>query len=196
GQAGRPLGPRQAAMLEELAAAGEARAAELTDRHGSSALPGLARRGLVDIEIRQRQRLALASRPRGGRGARPAGAELSPEQADAVGAIRAAIGTRDATPLLLDGVTGAGKTAVYVEAIAASLEAGRPALVLVPEIALALPLVDRLRADLDARVALLHSGLGEGERADEWRRIRAGDVDIVVGTRLAVVAPLADVGLV
>ena len=59
-----------------------------------------------------------------------------------------------------------------------------------------MPLVDRLRADLDARVALLHSGLGEGERADEWRRIRAGDVDIVVGTRLAVVAPLADVGLV
>ena len=83
-------------------------------------------------------------------------------------------------------MTGGGKTAIYVEAIAASLEAGRPALVLVPEIALALPLVDRLRADLDARVALVHSGLGEGERADEWRRIRAGDVDIVVGTRLAV----------
>ena len=58
-----------------------------------------------------------------------------------------------------------------------------------------MPLVDRLRADLDARVALVHSGLGEGERADEWRRIRAGDVDIVVGTRLAVLAPLADVGL-
>ncbi|MBI3748869.1 MAG: primosomal protein N' [Chloroflexi bacterium] len=56
--------------------------------------------------------------------------------------------------------------------------------------------VDRLRADLDARIALLHSGLGDGERADEWRRIRAGDVDIVVGTRLAVAAPLADVGLV
>ena len=101
---------------------------------------------------------------------------------------------RDPRPLLLDGVTGGGKTAIYVEAIAASLEAGRPALVLVPEIALALPLVDRLRADLDARVALVHSGLGEGERSDEWRRIRAGEVDIVVGTRLAVVAPLADVG--
>ena len=99
-------------------------------------------------------------------------------------------------PLLLDGVTGGGKTAIYVEAIAASLEAGRPALVLVPEISMAMPLVDRLRADLDARVALVHSGLGDGERADEWRRIRAGDVDIVVGTRLAVVAPLADVGVV
>ena len=77
-----------------------------------------------------------------------------------------------------------------------SLEAGRPALVLVPEISMAMPLVDRLRADLDVRVGLVHSGLGDGERADEWRRIRAGDVDIVVGTRLAVVAPLVDIGVV
>jgi primosomal protein N' (replication factor Y) len=97
---------------------------------------------------------------------------------------------------LLDGVTGGGKTAIYVEAIASSLVTGRPALVLVPEISMAMPLVDRLRADLDVRVALVHSGLGDGERADEWRRIRTGDVDIVVGTRLAVVAPLADVGAV
>jgi primosomal protein N' (replication factor Y) len=73
---------------------------------------------------------------------------------------------------------------------------GLPALLLVPEIALALPLVNRLRADLDARVAVLHSGLGDGERADEWRRIRRGDVDVVVGTRLAVLAPLAEVGLI
>jgi primosomal protein N' (replication factor Y) len=93
-------------------------------------------------------------------------------------------------------VTGGGKTAIYVEAIVASLERGRPALVLVPEIALAMPLVDRLRSDLAVRVALVHSGLGDGERADEWRRIRAGDVDIVVGTRLAIFAPLADVGLI
>jgi primosomal protein N' (replication factor Y) len=121
---------------------------------------------------------------------------LSAAQADAVERAIRAITTGDPRPLLLDGVTGAGKTAIYVEAIAAALERGRPALVLVPEIALALPLVDRLRADLDARVALVHSGLGAGERADEWRRIRAGDVDIVVGTRLAVVSPLADVGLV
>ena len=104
--------------------------------------------------------------------------------------------TRDPTPILLDGVTGGGKTAIYVEAIAASLEAGRPALLLVPEIALATPIVDRLRAELPVRIALVHSGLGEGERADEWRRIRAGDVDLVVGTRTALLAPLADVGLI
>src|SRR5690606_25962145 len=58
------------------------------------------------------------------------------------------------------------------------------------------PILDRLRADLDIRVAVAHSGLAEGERADEWRRIRAGDVDLVVGTRTAVLAPLTDVGVV
>jgi primosomal protein N' (replication factor Y) len=106
------------------------------------------------------------------------------------------LATQDPTPLLLDGVTGAGKTAIYAEAIALALEAGRPTLVLVPEIALAMPLVDRLRATLDAEIALLHSALGDGERADEWRRIRGGAVDVVVGTRMALTAPLADVGLV
>jgi primosomal protein N' (replication factor Y) len=193
------LGPRQQALLRELAdTAGPdgIRATDLAARHGSSTLPSLVRRGLVDVEVRQRERLALARRARGTRGARPAGADLFPEQADAVEAITGAIEARDPTPILLDGVTGAGKTAVYVEAIAASLEAGRPALILVPEIALSLPLVDRLRADLDVTVSLVHSGLSVGERADEWRRIRSGAVDLIAGTRLAVLAPLTDVGVV
>ncbi len=195
---GRPLGPRQLAALQELAAApaGEAAAADLAGHHGHAAVAGLVRRGLVDAEVRERPRRPLAARSVGLRGGRPPASDLLPAQAEAVARVLAAIAARDARPLLLDGVTGGGKTAIYVEAIAASLEAGRPALVLVPEIALALPLVDRLRADLDARVALVHSGLGDGERADEWRRIRAGDVDIVVGTRLAAVAPLADIGVI
>jgi primosomal protein N' (replication factor Y) len=196
--AGRPLGPRQIDLLGELAAAstGELPAADLAARHGPTAVAGLVRRGIAEADVRERPRRPLATRPPGLRGGRPAASELLPTQAEAVERIRAAIAARDPRPLLLDGVTGSGKTAIYVEAITLALEAGRPALVLVPEIALALPLVDRLRADLDARVALVHSGLGEGERADEWRRIRAGDVDIVVGTRLAVVAPLADVGVI
>ena len=197
---GRPLGPRQVALLAELAArpvdADGEPAAELATRHGTSAIAGLVRRDLVSTEVRERPRIPLAARPVGRRGGRPASSALTEAQARAVALIRAAIEGRDPRPLLLDGVTGGGKTAIYVEAIAASLEGGRPALVLVPEIALALPLVDRLRADLDARVALVHSGLGDGERADEWRRIRRGEVDIVVGTRLAVGAPLADVGIV
>jgi len=170
--------------------------APLGDHHGTGAIAGLARRGLVEVEIRERPRRPLAKRPVGVRGSRPLGADLTPPQAEAVATARAAIVAGDSTPLLLDGVTGGGKTAIYVEAIVASLERGRPALVLVPEIALAMPLVDRLRSDLAVRVAVLHSGLGDGERADEWRRIRAGDVDIVVGTRLAIFAPLADVGLI
>src|SRR5262245_19296739 len=199
---GRPLGPRQVAALAELqgAGAGSAResvpAADVADRHGHATVAGLARRGLVDVEVRERPRNPLAARAPGLRGARPAGAPLTAPQEAAVATARRSIAEHDPTPLLLDGVTGGGKTAIYVEAIAASLEAGRPALVLVPEIALASPIVDRLRADLGARVALVHSGLSDGERADEWRRIRAGDVDIVAGTRLAVLAPLRDVGLV
>ncbi|HUP55479.1 MAG TPA: DEAD/DEAH box helicase, partial [Methylomirabilota bacterium] len=197
---GRALGPRQLAALSELAeapvdSAGVA-ASEVAGRHGSATLASLVRRGLAETGVRERPRRPLAARAPGMRGGRPRSSELSEPQSIAVDRIARSIVQRDPRPLLLDGVTGGGKTAIYVEAIAASLVAGRPALVLVPEIALALPLVDRLRADLDARVALVHSALGDGERADEWRRIRAGDVDIVVGTRLAVVAPLADVGVV
>ena len=195
---GRPLGPRQTAALSELlfAAMGGVAGPALAVRHGSSALAGLVRRGLAETDVRERPRRPLAARPVGRRGGRPASSQLTDEQADAVTRIVRAVREHDPRPLLLDGVTGGGKPAIYVEAIAASLEVGRPALVLVPEIALALPLVDRLRADLDARVALVHSGLGDGERADEWRRIREGDVDIVVGTRLAVGSPLAEIGVV
>ena len=195
--AGRALGPRQRALLLELATAPDAVGGpELGARYGSSAVAGLLRRGLVVAEIREIARRPLGRRAAGRRGARPAGAPLTAAQAEAVALARRAIALRDPTPLLLDGVTGGGKTAIYVEAISASLEAGRPVLVLVPEIALALPLVDRLRIELEAEVALVHSALGEGERADEWRRIRAGEVEVVVGTRLAVLAPLAEVGLV
>lgn len=194
----RPLGPRQRAALVELAGLGPEgqAAAELADRHGPAALAGLVRRGLVELETRIRERRPHAGRPPASRGTRPLWAPLTDLQAAAVAAIEAAIVGRDPTPILLDGVTGSGKTAVYAAAIEACLAAGRPALVLVPEIPLALPLVDRLRHDLDAEMALLHSGLSAGERADEWRRIRSGAVEVVVGTRLAVGAPLADVGLV
>ncbi len=194
----RRLGPRQLAALADLADAGPEGipAPTLAERHGGSTVASLARRGLVQVDAREVARRPLAGRQPGRRGGRPAGTEISPEQAEALEAIRRAIATNDPEPILLDGITGGGKTAIYSEALATVLDAGRPGLVLVPEIALAMPLVDRLRADLDARVAIIHSGLGEGERADEWRRIRGGDVDVIVGTRLAVLAPIKDVGLV
>ena len=199
GPPGRPLGPRQRALLSDLAAAGAAglAAVHLAARHGEGAIAGLARRGLVQVALRERPRRPLAGRAAGLRGGRPASAGLTPAQSEALAAIAAALAAAGSMPpILLDGVTGGGKTAVYTEAIALSLALGRPALLLVPEIALALPLVDRLRADLDATVAMVHSGLSDGERTDEWRRIRAGDVDVVVGTRLALTSPLAAIGLI
>ena len=196
---GRPLGSRQCAALAELAVTPDPDgnpAAGPAERHGASAIAGLVRRGLVRTEVRERPRRPLAGRPVGPRGARPAGSSLTAAQEAALHLVKGAIEERNPRPVLLDGVTGGGKTAIYVEAIAASLAAGRPVLLLVPEIALATPIVDRLRAELPVRIAIMHSGLGEGERADEWRRIRAGDVDLVVGTRTALLSPLADVGLV
>ena len=195
---GGRLGPRQRELLEELASAGEAgmAGAVVAGRHGSGTVTSLIRRGLVSAEMRERPRRPLARRPAGRRGTRPVGSTLTEPQQTALATVLAAADNHDPTPLLLEGVTGAGKTAIYAEAIAEVVAAGRPALVLVPEIALAMPLVDRLRADLDAEIAILHSGLGQGERADEWRRIRSGGVDVVVGTRIALTAPLSDVGLI
>ncbi|HEY5486458.1 MAG TPA: primosomal protein N' [Candidatus Limnocylindrales bacterium] len=198
------LGPRQQALLADLAsaeadvtaAAAGLAGAEAANRHGSGTATSLVRRGLVVAEIRERPRRPLGRRKAGRRGTRPVGSALTPPQADALATILAAVKARDPKPLLIEGVTGSGKTAVYAEAIAETISTGRPALVLVPEIALAMPLVDRLRAELEAEIAILHSGIGDGERADEWRRIRAREIDIVVGTRMALTAPLADVGLI
>ncbi len=194
----RPLGPRQKAALEELDRAGVAgmAAADLATRYGGSVVGSLAARGLVRVVALEAPRRPLGARLPGRRGARPATAPLSEEQAAAVGAIHRALASSASIPLLLDGVTGGGKTAIYAAAIEACLATGRRTLVLVPEIALALPLVDRLRADLGIDIGLVHSGLSDGERSDEWRRIRAGTVDVVVGTRLAMLAPVEDLGLI
>jgi primosomal protein N' (replication factor Y) len=171
-------------------------AADASRRYGSGTVTSLIRRGMAVVEVRERPRRPLARRKAGRRGTRPKGSALTAPQQEALASIVAAATARDPKPLLLEGVTGSGKTAVYAEAIAEVISTGRPALVLVPEIALAMPLVDRLRVELDAELAVLHSGLGAGERADEWRRIKAGAVDVVVGTRIALTAPLADVGLI
>jgi primosomal protein N' (replication factor Y) (superfamily II helicase) len=211
------LGPRQLALLRDMAAAeasadavamgagmaavapalaGGLAAADASRRYGSGTVASLIRRGLAVVEVRERPRRPLARRKAGRRGTRPEGSVLTAPQQEALASIVASATARDPKPLLLEGVTGSGKTAVYAEAIAEVISTGRPALVLVPEIALAMPLVDRLRVELDAELAVLHSGLGAGERADEWRRIKAGAVDVVVGTRIALTAPLADVGLI
>ncbi len=98
--------------------------------------------------------------------------------------------------ILLHGVTGSGKTEIYLQAIARSLLAGRGAMVLVPEISLTPQAVQRFVGRFGKRVAVLHSRLSDGERRDEWWRIRTGEADVVLGTRSAVFAPLSKPGLI
>ena len=195
---GPRLGPRQLALLTQLAAdpAASLPAADLAARHGGSAVTGLARRHLIELRTEVEERYALAARPERRVPVRPADTALTPDQRTAVTAIEAAIADGSGAAFLLEGPTAAGKTAVHAEAIKAALRRGRGALVLVPEIALAAPLLDRLRAELDVPIVLLHSGLSDGERADGWRRARRGEAPVVVGTRTAVLAPLADPGVI
>lgn len=102
----------------------------------------------------------------------------------------------DKTVSLLFGVTGSGKTEVYMEAIERTLAEGKKAIMLVPEISLTPQTLRNFRARFSGRVALMHSGLGVGERYDEWKRALTGEADIVVGARSAVFAPLDNVGLI
>lgn len=110
--------------------------------------------------------------------------------------IQDALERRRFHPLVLYGVTGSGKTEVYLRAVEAALHAGRSALVLVPEIALTPRLAGLLRARFGETVAILHSALGVGERRDEWWRVHRREARVVVGARAAALAPLEDIGLV
>ncbi|CAN5707492.1 primosomal protein N' [soil metagenome] len=193
----RGLGRRQRELLVELLTAnGAMMTAELAARHGTSPFRGLSARGLVELSTATVER-----RPRAGRaaqvvGTRPDDAQLTGEQQAVTDRAATLIGERGHATLLLEGATASGKSAVYGAAIEACLAAGRNALVLVPEIALAMPLLERLQHDLGVEVALLHSGLSDGERGDEWRRVRRGEVRVVLGTRIAALAPLDEIGLI
>lgn len=121
---------------------------------------------------------------------------LNDDQRKAVLAINQATNQHEERVFLLQGVTGSGKTEVYLRAIQEALKNGRTALMLVPEISLTPQIVSRVRARFGRRVAVLHSGLSNGERYDEWRRIRRGEAQVVVGARSAVFAPLENIGII
>lgn len=121
--------------------------------------------------------------------------ELTPQQREAVAQLTEALrggGGR----FLLHGVTGSGKTEVYIRAIRETLQSGRTAIVLVPEISLTPQMVDWFRARFGGDAAVLHSRLSDGERFDEWRRIRRGEARVVIGARSAVFAPLDNLGII
>jgi primosomal protein N' (replication factor Y) len=192
---GERLGVRQRAVLEALAEAGETPAPALASSVGAGrdVLRRLEQRGLIATRS-SRLRRAPSHTSVGHEAGRK---ELLSEQRAAVEQIVAALDGVSGAPReqLLHGVTGSGKTEVYIAAVEAALARGRGAIVLVPEIGLAPQAVARFRARLGDRVAVLHSALGEGERYDEWRRLRSGEASVCVGPRSAVFAPVADLGL-
>jgi primosomal protein N' (replication factor Y) len=192
---GGRLGVRQRAVLEALSA-GELSAPELATAVGSDrqTLRRLERRGLIATRSTRLRR--VPGEPRLGAAAQAP--QLLPEQRRAVASIVAALDAQVGAPRsqLLHGVTGSGKTEVYLAAVEAALERGRGAIVLVPEIGLAPQAVARFRARLGDRFAVLHSALSPGERYDEWRRLRSGEASVCVGPRSAVFAPVRDLGLI
>lgn len=153
----------------------------------SEAARSLARRELVRLQAKALQPSMLFS------GSPPV---LNPFQETAFGAIRTALEAGVFQPFLLQGVTGSGKTEVYMRSIEAALGMARNALLLVPEIALTPAVAGQFFHRFGNQVAILHSAFGDSERADQWRRIRNGQARVVVGTRSGVFAPVQDLGLV
>ena len=191
-------GARQRAVLKRLAAAPEGLpAAELRRDAGAgpATLATLARQGSVRIEKRVVERRPAALHPPDTVLRAPA-ITPTPAQEKALAAVRGALAAGTFRPFLLFGVTGSGKTEVYLRAIESALLAGRTALYLVPEIGLTALLARRMRERFGDTLALMHSGLSDGERQDEWRRIRSGVVKLVLGARSAVFAPLRSPGLI
>jgi len=187
--------PRQRALLERLVAAKSLLPIALLRDEGLGDLGTarvLAKRGFVRLEQREVRRDPLAHRsfPRGEL------FRLSAHQTRAFESIERALDRGGFAPFLLFGVTGSGKTEVYLRTIAALLARGKRAIVLVPEIALTPQTIQRFAGRFPARVAVLHSRLTDGERFDEWRRIREGDADVVVGSRSAIFAPVPALGAI
>jgi primosomal protein N' (replication factor Y) len=191
------LGPRQREALNLLKGSPEGiDTAVLGERDiTASTLKRLSELGLIAISRRRVERdpfelgtaAATMTRLR---------FDLTEEQASAVARLRAAVAAGVFRTVLLHGVTGSGKTELYLRLAEDVRKGGRGVLVLVPEIALTPAVVAAFRATFGERVAIQHSGLSDGERHDQWQRIRRGDVDVVVGTRSAVFAPVHSLGLI
>lgn len=184
------LTPAQRHVLAELEqAGGEAAARWLTSRVSASALRTLLRRGAVTTRETPQPPEPPAWQPR------PRVAQLNSSQSLALAAISTAVAD-DARPILLHGVTGSGKTAVYIAAIEEALERGRSALLLVPEIGLTPALFADFEAAFPGLIAVVHSGLSPRERALHWHRLRRGEARVAIGTRSAVLAPVRRLGLI
>jgi primosomal protein N' (replication factor Y) (superfamily II helicase) len=183
----------QSSLLRRLAAAGAEglRASDLASPAAAAALRGLGQRGLARLERIETYRPVVALRER-----LDAPLAANPAQREAIEAIADSAARRSFETFLLHGVTGSGKTEVYLQVAARVIAAGRGVLILVPEIALTHDLVQRVCARFGTSVALLHSRLSDSERFDEWRRLARREARVAIGVRSAVFAPLPDLGLV
>ncbi len=184
---------RQREILDALRRGGGRIAAAALCRAAATTMPTLRR--MAEAELLHLEEAELAEGPVGGVFPIEGPPQLNAEQAEAVAEIDAAM-RAGKEALLLHGVTGSGKTEVYMRAIEAARGRSRTSLVLVPEIALTPQTLGRLRGRLGDGVAVWHSGLSDAERAIEDRRIRTGGADVVLGARSAVFAPLANLGLI
>jgi len=191
------LGVRQREALALLTAAPEGlETARLASSGiGPQALTRLSGLGLLTFTRRQVERDPFQAGSSSCTAPRPE-VVLTPEQESAVERLRSLAAQNIFQTALLHGVTGSGKTEIYLRLASEVRSAGRGVLVLVPEIALTPAVAQTFRSAFGERVAIQHSGLSDGERHDQWHRIRRGDVDVVVGTRSAVFAPLRGIGLV
>jgi primosomal protein N' (replication factor Y) (superfamily II helicase) len=182
--------PKRRVAYETLEAiGGSAPVRHLVQRLGVSpaALDGLVARGLARFTAEPRPRDPFAGL------SSPPPPELTPDQRRVVAGIEA---SPVSTPVLLEGVTGSGKTLVYLEVLRSVVASGAGAILLVPEIALTPQTVARVRGVFGDQVAVLHSGLSDGERADAWRALRRGERRVAVGPRSAVFAPVQRLGAV
>ncbi|NTW27927.1 MAG: primosomal protein N' [Coriobacteriia bacterium] len=182
----------QRAVLDALSE-GPVRAAELVANLGScdGALKRLQEAGAVGIEYRRRVRSAG-----GVRRAAPRHSNLSDGQKLALETIEGAVSQGVGEVILLDGVTGSGKTEVYLRAIESAIACGGCACVLVPEISLTPQTVGRFRSRFGEDIAVLHSRLSSGERYDQWDRVREGSAHVVIGARSAIFAPFNNLRLI
>jgi primosomal protein N' (replication factor Y) len=162
----------------------------------SSTIARLAASGLVRVATKRLDRDPFSMDPGSHEAHSPLSLPPTVEQCDALDVLEARARAGTFSVSVLHGVTGSGKTYVYLKIADAVLRLGRRVLVLVPEIALTPAVATLFRAAFGGRVAIQHSGLADGERHDQWHRIRGGGIDIVVGTRSAVFAPLSNLGLV
>lgn len=195
----RKRAPRQAELLEAVSKLkGPISAAELLRQTSldNQTLRALAKRGLVDLREEAVERDPHADE----QFLATANLDLNAEQALALTKVEEALASSDhARPILLHGVTGSGKTEIYLQAIRQALARGRSAIVLVPEISLTPQTVERFKgrfAEAPDVVAVLHSHLSQGERHDEWHKINSGRARIVIGARSAIFAPLKNLGLI